>query len=208
MNRRRLLALLGLIPAAATALPVVQAIGERRRPGRVRPARGYHAEYFPNVRLRTHDGERVRLYGDLLQGKTVVVSFLCVTCADGTCPLVTRNLVRLQQLLGDRCGRDVFMVSLALAPDQDTPERLRHYREEYNVGPGWTFLTGSARDLELCRTRFGLADRDPEQDRARARHTGVVLLGNEPHQRWMATPALTNPEYLLEQINRVAGLQA
>jgi len=207
ISRRRLLALLGLIPLAATALPVVQYLARRGRPARVRPVHGFHGEYFPNVVLRTQDGERVRLYTDLLQGKTVLINFFYTNCLDGLCPVTTQNLVQLQQRLGPRCGRDVFMYSFSLAPRQDTPERLRHYRDMHHVGPGWTFLTGAPGDLELCRQRFGFVDPDPELDRTRTQHTNVVLLGNEPHQRWMASPALTNPAFLEDQLDRVAGVK-
>lgn len=208
MNRRRMLALLGLVPAAAAAVPVLELAAARARPRRVRPARGFHRDYFPNVTLLTHDGERVRLYDDLLRDKTVLVSFFYAGGTDGVCPLVTRNLVRVQRLLGDRCGRDVFMHSFTLSPREDTPERMRRYREDHEVGPGWTFLTGRPGDLELCRVRFGFTDPDPGLDRTRSQHTNVVLLGNEPHERWLASPALAGPDRLLVQLNRVAGLQA
>ena len=206
-TRRRLLALLGLVPLAATALPVAQYLARGRRATRIRPLHGFHGEYFPNVVLRTQDGERVRLYDDLLRGKTVLINFFYTNCQDGLCPATTQNLVHLQQRLGERCGRDIFMYSFSLAPRQDTPARLRHYREMHEVGPGWTFLTDSPDDLELCRQRFGFVDPDPELDRSRTQHTNVVLLGNEPHQRWMASPALTSPAFLEDQLDRVAGVK-
>ena len=207
MTRRRWLALLGLLPLAAAALPVLEFIERRRRPGTQRPAQGFHRGYFPDLALRTQDGERVRLYDDLLKGKTVLVHFFYVDCRDALAAAATENLVQLQRLLGERCGRDVFMYSFTLAPGQDTPARLRQYRERHGIGPGWTFLTGSPADLELCRVRFGVADPDPAQDRDLAQHTNVVLLGNEPHERWLASPALTAPRYLLGQIDRVAGVR-
>jgi protein SCO1/2 len=207
VNRRQGLALLGLLPLAAAALPVFEFLERARRPGSQRPVRGFHRGYFPDLVLRTQDDQRVRLYDDLLKGKTVLIHFFYVDCADGLCPVTTQNLVHLQKLLGDRCGRDVFMYSFTLAPEQDTPARLQHYRRMLEVGPGWTFLTGSAADLELCRVRFGFTDPDPELDRTKTQHTNVVLMGNEPHERWMASPALTSPRFLLSQLDRVAGVQ-
>src|SRR5437762_723849 len=100
------------------------------------------------------------------------------------------------------------MLSLTLAPEEDTPERLRRYHEVNEVGPGWTFLTGRPRDLELCRVRFGFSDPDAGPDRMRGQRTNVVLIGNEPHESWLASHALANPDRLLDQLNRVAGLQA
>jgi len=185
-SRRRWLALLGLLPVAAASIPVLESMGQRRRPGTQRPVRGFHRDYFPDVLLRTQDGEPVRLYSDLLKGKTVLVHFFDADARDGLFPSVTENLLQLQRLLG---------------------ERLKGLRASRPIAPGWTFLTGSAPDLELCRARFGIADSDPALDRAPARHTNVVLLGNEPHERWLASPALSSPAFLLEQLDRVAGVK-
>ncbi len=208
MNRRRMLALLGLLPVAAVALPVLKSLGERGRPRRVRPAAGFHDEYFPNVVLRTHENRKVRLYDDLLRGKNVLIQFFRTDRRDGRSVAATENLLKLQKLLGDRCGRDAFLYSFSLAPERDTPARLRAHHQEHRVGPGWTFLTGSPRNLELCRLRFGFAPPARRPGRDRAEHSNIVLLGNEPHQRWMVSAALTRPEVLLDQLNRVAGLKA
>jgi protein SCO1/2 len=199
--------MMGLLPIAAAAIPVLEFLERRRRPGTQRPVRGFHQDYFPNLELRTQDGEGVRLYDDLLKGKTVLVHFFYAACRDALCTAATENLVQLQRLLGERCGRDVFMYSFTLAPGEDSPARLRRFCAAHNVGPGWTFLTGSVSDLELCRARFGLTDPDPVLDRARVQHTNVVLLGNEAHERWIATPALTPPRHLLAQLDRVAGVK-
>ena len=170
MNRRQMLALLGLIPVAATAVPVVQYLEERNRPRKFIVGGGPHSNYFPNVELKTQDGQKVRLYDDLLKGKNVLINFFYANCKDGVCPVTTENLVKFQKLLGDRCGKDVFMYSFSLAPEQDTPARLKHYQQMHGAGPGWTFLTGSPRDLETCRVRFGFIDPDPElEDRKSTR---------------------------------------
>ena len=205
MSRRGWLALLGLLPVAAAAFPILESLERRRRPGTQRPVHGFHRDYFPDLVLRTQDDERVRLYTDLLAGKTVLVHFFYGDGRDGLCPAVTANLVQLQRLLGERCGRDVFMYSFTLAPE--APARLRAYRASYPITAGWTFLTGSAADLALCRARFGVADPDPALDREPARHVNVVLLGNEPHERWLGLPALSSPGALLEQLDRVAGVK-
>ena len=211
MSRRAWLALLGVLPVAAAALPVIESLERRRRPGTQRPARGFHGDYFPDLVLRTQDDERVRLYTDLLKGKTVLVHFFYSDRRDALCPAVTGNLVQLQRLLGERCGRDVFMYSFALAGPSaagvPTPAGLRAYRASYPILAGWTFLTGSAPDLALCRARFGVAHPDPALDRDPAEHANLVLLGNEPHERWLGLPALSSPTALLEQLDRVAGVK-
>src|SRR4051794_14019179 len=74
------------------------------------------------------------------------------------------NLANLPDLLGDRFGRDIFMYSISLQPEHDTPERLADYASLYGVGPGWLLLTGKATDIELLRHRLGFVDSDPAQD--------------------------------------------
>ena len=209
LSRRGWLALLGLLPVAAAALPVIESLERRRRPGTQRPVHGFHGDYFPDLVLRTQDDERVRLYTDLLKGKTVLVHFFNGDGRDRLYPAVIGNLLQLQRLLGERCGRDVFMYSFALASPAGipTPARLRAYRASLPITAGWTFLTGSAPDLALCRARFGVADPDPALDREPAEHVNVVLLGNEPHERWLGLPALSGPAVLLEQLDRVAGVK-
>jgi protein SCO1/2 len=51
------------------------------------------------------------------------------------------SLLKLQEALDDRLGRDIFMYLLTLLPEMDTPQALNDYAKKYGIGPGWTFLT-------------------------------------------------------------------
>ena len=97
-----------------------------------------HGDYFPNIVLRTHDNQSLRFYDDLLRGKVVLINFFSVTCGD-ICPLMTANLVRVQAALEQRLGQEVFMYSITLDPQTDTPEALKQYAKGYGVKPGWHF---------------------------------------------------------------------
>ncbi|TMF04961.1 MAG: SCO family protein, partial [Chloroflexi bacterium] len=57
---------------------------------------GFGAEYFPNVRMRTHEGDEVRFYDDLLQGNSAIINVMYTQCQDGRCSLITSNLAALQ----------------------------------------------------------------------------------------------------------------
>ena len=94
------------------------------------------ANYFPNVPLVTQDGERVRFYDDLIQDKVVVINFIFTSCND-VCPAETARLRQIQEQLGDRVGRDVFMYSISIDPERDSPEVLKRYSETFSAGPGW-----------------------------------------------------------------------
>ena len=74
--------------------------------------------------------------------------------------MTTANLVQVRKRLGKRFGRDVFFASITLMPEEDSPAALKRFADRYKVdamGPGWTFLTGRPRDIELLRRRRGCA---------------------------------------------------
>ena len=173
--------------------------------------RGPRAGYFPNVVLRTHEGKSVRFYDDLIEKKIVVINFMYANCT-GICPAMTTNLMKVQEALGGRVGRDIFMYSITLKPQQDDAKALKHYVEMHGIKPGWLFLTGSRRDVETLRRKLGFTDPDPLLDRDSSQHIGVVKFGNEAFDRWAACPALTEPEQIVKSIlwmdvksNRTAG---
>ena len=159
--------------------------------------------YFPNVVLTTHEGKQVRFYDDLLKDKIVTINFMYTQCADGRCPLTTANLVRVQRLLKDRGGRDIFMYSITLTPEHDTPAVLKRYARAYGVGPGWTFLTGKPEDVELLSRKLGFTWADPARDAKKANHIGNLRYGNEPLQLWAACPTQSNPAWIVESISWV-----
>ena len=113
---------------------------------------------FPNVTLTTHDGKKVKFYDDLLKDKIVIINFMYVKC-DGKCPGTTANLVQVQKLLGDRVGKDIFIYSITLKPEEDTPKVLNAYAKAYKVKKGWEFLTGDPKDIELLRQKLKWGER-------------------------------------------------
>ncbi|UTW07880.1 SCO family protein [Pseudomonas benzenivorans] len=158
--------------------------------------------YFPNVPLYTHEGERVLFYDDLVRGKIITVNMMYVDCA-GACPTMTSNLRRVQELLGDRLGRDVFMYSITLQPELDRPEHLAEYVRQQRLLPGWKFLTGEPADIKRLRYALGFYDPDPEVDRNLTTHTGMLRVGNDRNERWTMAPALADPERIITTINHV-----
>src|SRR5262249_55969435 len=136
--------------------------------------------YFPDVILTTHEGKKVRFYEDLIKDKTVSITMMYAKC-EGVCPGITANLVKVQRLLGDQVGRDIFFYSLTLKPEQDDPEALKHYAEMHRVGPGWLFLTGKPADLELLRVKLGFTNPNPELNKDASQHIGNIRFGTEPN---------------------------
>ena len=159
-------------------------------------------EWFTNVEVNAHDGRTLLFYDDLLRGKIVLINFFYTSC-DEVCPLVTQNLCFVHDMLGPRMGKDIFMYSISLQPERDTPERLAAYARTYGVGPGWLLLTGKPADVELLRHRLGFVDSDPLLDADPEQHLGTVRIANEPMHRWIMRPGLLNPAAIVRSVKRV-----
>ncbi|TMG73203.1 MAG: electron transporter SenC [Betaproteobacteria bacterium] len=182
----------GLLAGAVVFLPV----------GFASAANRWGADYFPNVPLTTQDGATVRLYDDLLKGKSVAINVIYTSCKD-ECPLETARLVQLQRLLGERMGKDIFFYSITIDPKRDKPEVLKAYAEKYGVGPGWLFLTGKEEDIKLATKKLGLSRvRDSV---SKDGHSASLMVGNEPSGLWMRNSAVDNPQFLATTIGNFLG---
>ena len=193
MNRRRFFIGAGAAALAPFALAVPGNAAELPQDG---------VDWFTNVPVQTQDGRTLRFYDDVMKGKILVINFFFTDC-DNLCPIATDNLVRVQELLGDRVGKDIRFVSISLQPEHDTPEVMAEYAKKHGVGPGWLFLTGKRDDIELLRHRLGFWDISPEVDADPEQHLGTVRFANEPMHRWTMMPSLTSPAALVRSVYRV-----
>jgi protein SCO1 len=170
----------------------------------VRPAAAddrYKANYFPNVPLTTQDGATVHFYDDVLKGKIVAINLIYTTC-QYSCPLETARLAQVQNILGDRVGKDIFFYSISIDPEHDTPKVLKAYAEKFHAGPGWTFLTGKKTDIDLISKKMGLYS-NPAL--TKDGHTPHLLIGNEATGQWMRDSAGDNPKFLANLIGNFMG---
>jgi protein SCO1/2 len=160
---------------------------------------------IPDVELVDQRGERVRFFTDLVEGRTVAVQFFFTDC-QGICPLSTAKMLALQRDLGERLGRDVWLLSVTLDPENDTPEVLAEHAATLGAAAGWTFLTGSKEDIERLRRRLGVFDLDPVLDADRNQHAGVIVMGNEPDRRWLMKPANVPDSALVRTLIRLVEI--
>ncbi|HEV2729056.1 MAG TPA: SCO family protein [Terriglobales bacterium] len=135
----------------------------------------------------TQDGVKVHFYDDLVRDRKVVINFMFTKC-EKACPTITMNLVRVQKMLKERIGHDIFMYSISLRPEEDCPEVLKQYAKRHGVGPGWLFLTGKPEDIESLRHALGYVSLNPVRDADKTTHIGMLRYGNEPYMRWAACP--------------------
>jgi protein SCO1/2 len=174
----------------------------------VRPDGGAYANYFPNVVVQSHEGKKALFYHDLLRGKTVLVN--CISVRNEEQYPVTENLIRVQDLLGERLGRDVFMYSLTVDPEYDTPRVLRAFAGQHGVRSGWSFLTAKPEDMQLLRDRL-FAHAATHQHGAtpvRDCSMGLVRYGNEAVGLWGSVPAKSDPEWIVKRLSWVQSRPA
>lgn len=206
MNRRNLLATLAVAPLAVGV--VGQAAGAENKFKVAESTREkLQKRYFPNFELTTHEGKKVHFYDDLVKDKIVVINFMYVKC-EGVCMPVTMNLKRVQNLLGDRVGRDIFMYSITLKPEEDTPQELKRYVRAHKIKRGWTFLTGKPDEINTLRRSLGFKDAKTKLDNDLTNHTGMVKYGNEAHEWWAMFPGEANAPWIVECILWMDGPNA
>ncbi len=179
----------GILYTAMAILLLVYSI-----PG-ARAASPWGASYFPNVPLTTSEGETVHFFDDLVDGRIVAINFIYTSCPD-TCPLETAQLVKVQSIMGDRVGRDVFFYSITIDPDHDTPEVLQEYKDRF--GARWTFLTGKEEDITKLRRKLGLYIEEIQD--GSNNHNVSMIIGNQATGRWMKRSPFENPYVLADQI--------
>jgi cytochrome oxidase Cu insertion factor (SCO1/SenC/PrrC family) len=77
-------------------------------------------DYFTDVELVTQDGESVRFFTDVLKDHVVLINFIFTNCGSA-CPLLTRSLASVADLLGDDMGKSVRFISISVDPERDDP---------------------------------------------------------------------------------------
>ena len=143
--------------------------------------------------LTNQDGETLRFYDDVIKGKVVSINFMFTSCGD-SCPLETAKLRTVQKMLGEHAGKDVYMYSITVDPDRDTPEALKAYMQKFNVAPGWQFLTGNKEDIDQVRDALGMLS---EKEQELSDHAINFVIGNEVTGQWFRRTPFDVPEALV-----------
>jgi protein SCO1 len=173
---------------------------------RPQPAAGGTAEqspahkYFTDILLVNQNGEKMRFYSDLLQGKVVIINSFFGTC-QGSCLPLNRNLEKLQEALGDHVGKDVHIVSISVDPTVDTAASLREYAKKLHARPGWYFLTGDKQNVDFALTKLGQFVSD-KQD-----HLNIIIIGNERTGLWKKAFGLAQSDELVKIVESVLNDQ-
>jgi protein SCO1/2 len=153
---------------------------------------------IPDVNCVDQNGKKLRFNTDLVKGKVVVINFIYTSCTF-LCTRIGESTARLQAALGDRVGRDVYIISVSTDPVTDTPEKLKAWATRLKAKEGWTLVTGEKAEMDqLLKVLTGDAS-------GIKTHSPLLLIGNEPKNVWAESYAFESPAKLILQIDRVSG---
>ena len=203
LSRRKLFAGLAVAPfagvLAARTEELAPAVSHQFAP-RLSGREMMRKRYFPNVELVTHHGKKMKLYDDLLKDKILVLNLMYANC-QGVCPTITANLKRVQKILREQINHEIFIYSMTLKPEEDTPAQLREYVKMHGIDDkNWTFLTGKPEEVDMLRHMLGFADPNPEVDKDKSKHSGMLRYGNEPMALWGTCQGSGEPAWIAQEI--------
>jgi protein SCO1 len=153
-------------------------------------------KYFSNVALLNQHGERRHLYTDLLRGKVVVINSFFSTCK-GSCPVMLSSFSRIQEHFADRVGEDLWLISITVDPQTDTPQVLAALADQWKAKQGWQFLTGDKASVDSALYKLGQYVDNKES------HSNVFIIGNEATGLWKKARGLSKPEEIIPLIEEV-----
>lgn len=183
---------LAAILAATLLMPVFSGATDPASEQRAR-------DYFTNLELVSQDGERLRFYDDVLKDRIVVINFIYTHC-EGACPLMTRNLTVVRDMLSGDLEKQIQFITLSLDPLRDTPAAMKQFAETHQADQdGWLFLTGKPENVNTIVSRLGSYTDDLEA------HSTLLLAANVRNAHWTKIPPTVPPAGVIEKLKLLAG---
>lgn len=146
----------------------------------------------PDVVLRDQNGDRVKVWSELIRGKVVVMNFVFTSCTT-ICSPMGAHFGELQK----HVGSDVRLISVTIDPGTDTPAKLKQWSRQFKAGPSWTLLTGEHEDVERLLKALGVYTPN------RFNHGPVLLVGDATSGKWLRANGLAAPADVVAMIGRV-----
>src|SRR5262245_13097746 len=133
--------------------------------------------YFTDLPVVAQDGKERRFFSDILKDKVVLI-YLFFTSCENTCPVINQALANVQDMLGDRLGSEIVLISITTDPMRDTVPVVKEYSDYFRPRPGWLFLSG---DTQIIKTIVGCLGHNSPDPTA---HATFLMVGNVAHAHW------------------------
>ncbi len=153
---------------------------------------------IPDVQLTTHDGKSVKVFSDLIKGRTVAINTFFTSCTT-ICPPLMATVARVQQTLIEQGRDDVQLISISVDPTTDTPRRLNAWSKNFDAQPGWSMLTGDKASVDRLLKAIQSFTADPRD------HSPMILIGNDSTNVWKQVYGLAPAAKLADAIIEIAG---
>ena len=151
-----------------------------------------------DLALVNQDGQSVRFKTEVVGDRIVVLDFVYTTCTT-VCPVLSALFSQLQGKLGDRLGRDVFLVSVTVDPNRDTPARLKAYAAKHGARAGWTWLTGDKSSVDRVLKGLEAYTANFED------HPSQVMVGDGRSGVWTRFYGFPSPSQILAKVDDLAA---
>lgn len=108
-------------------------------------------------------------------GKVYIVEFFFTSCPS-ICPIMTKNLVDLQEEF--KTSNDFGVASFTITPEYDTPRVLKEYAEKHGItNLDWHLMTGNQEAIyELANTGFNIFVSEMPNAPGGFEHAGLFAL--------------------------------
>ncbi len=112
---------------------------------------------LPDFKLIDQNGSTVT--NETLKGKTTVLTFTYVNCADpNACPVLLSNFRNLQEVLKVKGlpTNNILLLSVSIDPQNDTPEILKEHAQKMNFDLSYLrMLTGDLNEIKKITDSLG-----------------------------------------------------
>jgi len=147
-----------------------------------------------DLELLTQDRKRVRFKSDVIADRLVAMTFIYTTCTT-VCPVYNAIFTQLQDLLGERLGTDVVLVTMTLDPARDVPRRMKKEAKKFKAKPGWVYLTGKKQNVDQVLRGLDAYFADFTQ------HPPMAIVGDGRTGTWKRFNGFPQAERLLAMID-------
>ncbi|MFQ5715880.1 MAG: SCO family protein [Nitrospinales bacterium] len=149
-----------------------------------------------DLELVNQDGQTVKFKSEVIGDRVVIMNFIYTTCKTA-CPIQTVIFAHLQEALGPRLGKEVFLVSITLDPATDVPDRLKAYADKHNARNGWVWLTGNKGNVDQVLLGVGAYSSDIVE------HPTMILIGDGRPGNWTRFYGFPKMDNLLEKVDEL-----
>lgn len=156
-----------------------------------------------DLELVDQEGQRVRFGSDVIGDRVAVIVPFYTTCTTNY-PILIFTFTKLQDMLAEKLGKEVVLISISVDPRTDIPIRLKAFARRHKAKAGWYFLTGDQKSLGSVLWGVGVLFSSNLEEH---NHIPVTVVGSARGD-WRRLHGFPSPEQVLNQINQVLAAPA